>query len=108
MKIINPWWNNGRNGPEFYNLTDKVFELGDFAIYRYTSRCHYHTYKNIAIACLVKANRDLIRELAKSVNPKYQFIRNKNYYDDNFRVERSRSIMKRYDAGEWNKKDCRF
>ena len=62
-------WKSTEGKPVYYQLDQKLYFMGDWAIYREFDKSHIYTYKNIAIGNTVGFDTEMLSALANNKRP---------------------------------------
>ena len=62
-------WKSTEQKPVYCQLDQKLYFMGDWAIYRENKESHFYTYKNIAIGNTVGFSTEMLSALANNKRP---------------------------------------
>ena len=62
-------WKSTEGKPVYYQLNQKLYFMGDWAIYKEFDKSHIYTYKNIAIGNTVGFDTEMLSALANNERP---------------------------------------
>lgn len=62
-------WKSTEQKPVYYNLDQKLYCMGDWAIYKESKESHFYTYKNIAIGYTVGCSIEILNALVNNKRP---------------------------------------